>query len=157
MAMKSLCRTSLFALAMTLTASTAIAADPLTGFKSVNVDLPFGDRMFEGPGADVVNNNCLACHSVGMVMTQPLARHDKSPAEVLGRRLAGEIWFDGDDRTVTNANVNNSWLAPGDTCLAQHKIDGAAHWTPRWRSSNSGFCVSTAAGASCTIAPVSMT
>ena len=37
-----------------------------TGFKSVNVDLPFGDRMFEGPGADVANNNCLACHSVGM-------------------------------------------------------------------------------------------
>jgi hypothetical protein len=30
--------------------------------KSVNVDLPFGDRMFpDGPGLDVVNGNCLAC------------------------------------------------------------------------------------------------
>jgi hypothetical protein len=25
--------------------------------KSVNVDLPVGDRMFEGPGSDVANNN----------------------------------------------------------------------------------------------------
>ena len=71
MSMKLLCRVSLSALAISLTTSAAIAADPLTGFKSVNVDLPFGDRMFEGPGADVVNNNCLACHSIGMVLTQP--------------------------------------------------------------------------------------
>jgi hypothetical protein len=28
--------------------------------KPVNVDLPFGDRVFEGPGSDVANNNCLA-------------------------------------------------------------------------------------------------
>jgi hypothetical protein len=40
MGMKPLCRVSLFALAITLTASAAIAANPLTGFKSVNVDLP---------------------------------------------------------------------------------------------------------------------
>jgi cytochrome c5 len=39
--------------------------------RSVNVDIPNRDRTFEGPGADVVNNNCLTCHSAGMVLTQP--------------------------------------------------------------------------------------
>ena len=97
MAMKSLCRTSLFALAMTLTASTAIAADPLTGFKSVNVDLPFGDRMFEGPGADVVNNNCLACHSAGMVMTQPPLSRQTWEAEVAKMRNAYKAPISNED------------------------------------------------------------
>lgn len=39
--------------------------------RSVNVDFPNRDRQYEGRGADVVNNNCLACHSAGMVLTQP--------------------------------------------------------------------------------------
>jgi hypothetical protein len=86
MGMKSLCRVSLFGLAITMTTSAAIAADPLTGFKSVNVDLPFGDRMFEGAGADVVNNNCLACHSVGMVLTQPPLSRQTWEAEVAKMR-----------------------------------------------------------------------
>ena len=86
MSMKSLCRVSLFALAISLMTSAAIAAVPLTGFKSVNVDLPFGDRMFEGPGADVVNNNCLACHSVGMVLTQPPLSRQTWEAEVAKMR-----------------------------------------------------------------------
>jgi hypothetical protein len=86
MSMKSLCRVSLFALATTLTASAAVAADGVTSFKSVNVDLPFGDRMFEGPGADGVNNNCLACHSVGMVMTQPPLSRQTWEAEVAKMR-----------------------------------------------------------------------
>ena len=86
MSMKSLCRVSLFALAMSLTTSAAIAAHGLTSFKSVNVDLPFGDRMFEGPGADVVNNNCLACHSVGMVLTQPPLSRQTWEAEVAKMR-----------------------------------------------------------------------
>jgi hypothetical protein len=86
MGMKSLCRVSFFTLAISLMTSAAIAADPLTGFKSVNVDLPFGDRMFEGPGADVVNNNCLACHSVGMVLTQPPLSRQTWEAEVAKMR-----------------------------------------------------------------------
>ena len=46
-------------------------ADKLT-LQSVNVDLPAGDRMFpDGPGAEVANDNCLACHSAGMVLNQP--------------------------------------------------------------------------------------
>lgn len=40
--------------------------------KSVSVDLPPGDRMFPGGGAaDAINNNCVACHSAGMVLNQP--------------------------------------------------------------------------------------
>lgn len=44
---------------------------PLT-LKSVSIDLPQGDRVFPlGPGSEAVNNNCLACHSAGMVLNQP--------------------------------------------------------------------------------------
>lgn len=84
MSMKSLCRVSLLTIALTTSAS--FAADGLTGFKSVNVDLPFGDRMFEGPGADAANNNCLACHSVGMVLTQPPLSRQTWEAEVAKMR-----------------------------------------------------------------------
>lgn len=97
MGLKPLCRVSLFALATALTASAAIAADPLTGFKSVNVDLPFGDRMFEGPGADVVNNNCLACHSVGMVLTQPPFSRQTWEAEVAKMRNAYKAPISNED------------------------------------------------------------
>lgn len=41
-------------------------------FKSVSVELPQSDRTFPGGhDADAINNNCLACHSAGMVLTQP--------------------------------------------------------------------------------------
>jgi hypothetical protein len=39
--------------------------------KSVSVNLPFGDKMFPGPGSDAINQNCLACHSADMVLNQP--------------------------------------------------------------------------------------
>lgn len=40
--------------------------------KSTTVDLPSDNRMFPaGPGSDAINNNCLACHSAGMVLNQP--------------------------------------------------------------------------------------
>jgi mono/diheme cytochrome c family protein len=39
--------------------------------KSVKVELPQSDQMFTGQGADVINNNCLACHSADMVLNQP--------------------------------------------------------------------------------------
>jgi hypothetical protein len=51
--------------------------------KSVTVDLPTGDRMFpSGPGSDVANNNCLACHSAGMVLNQPALSKTQWTAEV---------------------------------------------------------------------------
>jgi hypothetical protein len=51
--------------------------------KSVTVDLPAGDRMFpDGPGSDAANNNCLACHSAGMVLNQPALSKTAWSAEV---------------------------------------------------------------------------
>jgi cytochrome c5 len=39
---------------------------------SVSITLPDSDRVFPGGAqADAINNNCTACHSVGMVLTQP--------------------------------------------------------------------------------------
>jgi hypothetical protein len=47
-------------------------AEGKLSLKSVNVDLPPGDDTFpNGPGADPINNNCLACHSADMVLNQP--------------------------------------------------------------------------------------
>ena len=57
------------------------AAAPLQ-LKSVTVDLPDEDRMFTGPGADAINNNCLACHSAGMVLDQPALSRETWAAEV---------------------------------------------------------------------------
>ena len=39
--------------------------------KSDSIDVPDRGTMFSGPGSEVVNNNCLACHSAGMVLNQP--------------------------------------------------------------------------------------
>jgi hypothetical protein len=54
---------------------TALAAPALKAegvpLASVKVDLPFGDREFEGAGAVPVNGACLACHSAEMVLNQP--------------------------------------------------------------------------------------
>src|SRR5438132_10520903 len=52
-------------------------------FKSVTVDLPAGDRVFPGgAAADAINNNCLACHSAGMVLNQPALPKAQWEAEV---------------------------------------------------------------------------
>ena len=68
----------------------AAAAVPLCGeaqsalvLKSTTVTLPDSSAMFPpGPGADVANANCLACHSVGMVMNQPVLPRATWEAEV---------------------------------------------------------------------------
>lgn len=57
-------------------ATLAAAAPSVTGdgitLTSLSVDLPNSDREFPpGPGVDVAQANCVACHSVGMVMNQP--------------------------------------------------------------------------------------
>ena len=49
----------------------ALAGTAMT-FKSVKVELPTGDRVFPGGDkADAINNNCVTCHSAGMVLNQP--------------------------------------------------------------------------------------
>lgn len=51
--------------------------------KSISVTLPESTAMFPpGPGADVANADCLACHSVGMVMNQPVMAKAAWEAEV---------------------------------------------------------------------------
>jgi hypothetical protein len=51
--------------------------------KSESVDLPAGDREFPGgAAADALNNNCLACHSAGMVLNQPNLPKAQWEAEV---------------------------------------------------------------------------
>ena len=58
-------------------------AESKLSLRSVNVDLPMGDRMFpNGAGADAVNNNCLSCHSAGMVLNQPALSKPQWRAEV---------------------------------------------------------------------------
>ena len=49
----------------------SIAGAQTLTLKSDSVDVPDRGTMFTGPGSDVVNNNCLACHSAGMVLNQP--------------------------------------------------------------------------------------
>jgi hypothetical protein len=47
-------------------------AQPLQTLKSVSIELPQGNFQFPpGPGSDAITNNCLACHSAGMVLNQP--------------------------------------------------------------------------------------
>ena len=58
-------------------------AEGKLSLRSVSVDLPPGDRMFpDGPGADAINNNCLACHSADMVLNQPALPRAQWEAEV---------------------------------------------------------------------------
>jgi cytochrome c5 len=65
--------------------------------RSVNVDIPNRDRNFEGPGADVVNNNCLSCHSAGMVLTQPRLPRAVWQAEVEKMRNTYKAPIDAED------------------------------------------------------------
>ena len=66
----------------TVCASTALAQTAMT-FKSVKVELPTGDRVFPGGDkADAINNNCVTCHSAGMVLNQPALTATAWAAEV---------------------------------------------------------------------------
>src|ERR1700745_3137932 len=79
-------------------AALAAYAEQKFSLKSVSVDLPFGDRMFpDGPGADLVNGNCLACHSVGMVLNQPALSEAQWRAEVEKMRPAYKAPIDPKD------------------------------------------------------------
>ncbi|MGH1573171.1 c-type cytochrome [Methylobacterium sp. P31] len=62
----------LAALALSPASTLAAQAPEPMRFTSQQVELPSSDRVFPaGPGAETVNNNCLACHSAEMVLTQP--------------------------------------------------------------------------------------
>jgi mono/diheme cytochrome c family protein len=62
------------------------ASAPLT-LKSVNVTFPDSDRALpNGPGLEAVQGNCLACHSAGMILTQPVMPKAAWAAEVAKMR-----------------------------------------------------------------------
>ena len=66
--------------------------------ESVSVDLPPGDEMFpNGPGADAMNNNCLACHSADMVLNQPALPRAQWHAEVDKMQTAYKAPIDPND------------------------------------------------------------
>jgi hypothetical protein len=73
--------------------SPAAAAEPTsvvtsggTTLHSVGVEFPDRGRTFPGANADAINNNCLACHSAGMVLTQPALSRADWQAEVVKMR-----------------------------------------------------------------------
>ena len=73
-------------------------AEGKLSLRSVSVDLPSGDRMFPGgPGADAINNNCLACHSAGMVLNQPALPKAEWEAEVDKMRATYKAPIDDKD------------------------------------------------------------
>jgi hypothetical protein len=64
---------------------------------SVSTNFPDSDRLFPGAGADAINNNCLACHSAGMVLTQPRLSRADWQAEVEKMRSLYKAPVDASD------------------------------------------------------------
>jgi mono/diheme cytochrome c family protein len=75
----------------------AYGASP-SQLKPVKIDLPDSDKMFpDGPGADAINNNCVACHSADMVLNQPA--------------LSGQVWAAEVNKMI---NTYKAPIAPED-------------------------------------------
>jgi mono/diheme cytochrome c family protein len=56
--------------------------------RSVNVEFPDSDRGFPGgDAADIINGNCMACHSAGMILNQPILTTAQWQAEVNHMRM----------------------------------------------------------------------
>ena len=63
--------------------ATSIVTGGGVTLNSINVNLPHSDRTFPGGSkADTINNDCLICHSAGMVLTQPTLSRAEWQAEV---------------------------------------------------------------------------
>jgi hypothetical protein len=68
---------------MELPAAPSTVAGVGVTLHSVNVNFPDSGRMFPSDSkADAINNNCLACHSAGMVLTQPALSRAEWQSEV---------------------------------------------------------------------------
>jgi len=94
-----LCQALLVALiAVAALAPLGAHADDKLLLQSVNIDLPFGDRMFpDGPGSDAANNNGLACHAAGRVLNQPARSQAQWRGEVDKMRTAYKAPIDPKD------------------------------------------------------------
>jgi mono/diheme cytochrome c family protein len=65
------------------------AANVPFALKSVDVTLPDSDRELpDGPGLAAVQNNCVSCHSAGMILNQPALPKAAWEAEVAKMRNA---------------------------------------------------------------------
>ncbi len=63
------------------------AANVPIALKSVDVTLPDSDRALpDGPGLATVQNNCVSCHSAGMILNQPVIAKAAWQAEVVKMR-----------------------------------------------------------------------
>ncbi len=72
--------------ATTLVTLAAQAKAPLT-LKSVDVTLPDDTRALpDGPGLETAQNNCIGCHSAGMIVNQPAMPQAAWQAEVAKMR-----------------------------------------------------------------------
>jgi cytochrome c5 len=74
----------LLVMVLTVAATPCVSAGALPiELKTTKVNLPESDRMFpDGNGSDAINNNCLACHSAGMVLNQPAMSKEAWTSEV---------------------------------------------------------------------------
>ena len=77
--------------------ATYAPAETKIKLKSITVDLPVGPMFPDGPHADAVNNNCLACHSAGMVLNQPALSKAQWKAEVNKMRMVYKAPIDAKD------------------------------------------------------------
>jgi hypothetical protein len=85
--------------------------------KSVNVNLPRSDRTFPGGSkADTINNDCLICHSAGMVLTQPSLSRAEWQAEVEKMRDIFKAPFAAEDVPAIVDYLAN--LSDADTLAA---------------------------------------
>ena len=85
--MKRKTLSSLLMAGVVLVSLAAQAANKTYVLKSVDVTLPDSDRaMPEGPGLAAVQNNCVSCHSAGMILNQPAMPQASWQAEVAKMR-----------------------------------------------------------------------
>jgi mono/diheme cytochrome c family protein len=76
----------------------AQAANMPLSLKSVDVTFPDSDRELpDGPGLAAVQNNCVSCHSAGMILNQPALPKAAWEAEVAKMRGAYKAPIDDKD------------------------------------------------------------
>jgi len=102
----------------------ALGAAPAPANRPVSIDLPFDATLFPdlgrgAPSADAANNNCLACHSAEMVLTQPALTRAEWAAEVTKMR-----------------SVYKAPVAPADDAAI---IDWLVAMSSRWPAMRSGL------------------
>jgi hypothetical protein len=86
-------------LASVVFGATYAPAETKIKLKSITVDLPVGPMFPDGPHADAVNNNCLGCHSAGMVLNQPALSKAQWKAEVNKMRMVYKAPIDAKGRS----------------------------------------------------------